>query len=216
MKRIPLLSVLILLTVSVLFIAACGEQSEREPASPDTQAANIGESAAANEQAGQETHESASGEPQADSESDDADSNKSDDPEMAVDFSFKMSDHLIIMDQDINEVLAAAGEPIGVFEAPSCAFDGVDRVFGYPGLQIHTYPVGDSDHIHTISFRDDSVVTTEGGIRLGDSLQKMLDAYGTDYRHDTGMYTFTRGRTTLEFFVQDDIIMGITYGFIIE
>jgi len=30
------------------------------------------------------------------------------------------------------------------------------------------------------------------------------------------MYTFTRGLTTLEFYVEDDIVLGITYGFILE
>jgi len=132
------------------------------------------------------------------------------------DFALLFNDFLIDMGQDISYVISALGEPLNVFEAPSCAFDGIDRVFLYPGVQLHTYPVGDDDLIHTISIRDDSLRTTEGGIFLGSSLQAMLDAYGDEYVHETGMYTFTRGQTTLQFFIDDGIITGITYGLIIE
>jgi len=139
-----------------------------------------------------------------------------DTPQTISDFAFKMGDVLIEMDQDINKVIEKLGEPLGIFEAPSCAFDGIDRIFGYPGMQIHTYPKGDSDFIHTISLRDDSLRTTEGGIRLGDDIQTALDAYGDDYELDTGLYRFKRGLTTLEFLTEDGIVMGITYGFLVE
>jgi len=137
-------------------------------------------------------------------------------PAEEPDFALLFNDFLIEMDQDITYVISALGEPLNIFEAPSCAFDGIDRVFLYPGVQLHTYPVGDDDFIHTISIRDDSLRTTEGRVVLGSSLQTMLDAYGDEYVHETGMYTFTRGRTTLQFFIDDGIVTGITYGFIIE
>ena len=131
-------------------------------------------------------------------------------------FTFKMGDVLIEMDQDINNIIEKLGEPLGIFEAPSCAFDGIDRIFGYPGMQIHTYPKEDSDFIHTISLRDDSLRTTEGGIRLGDDVSAVIDAYGNDYELDTGLYRYRRGMTTLEFLTEDDIVTGITYGYILE
>jgi len=131
-------------------------------------------------------------------------------------FALLFNDFLIEMNQEITYVLSALGEPLDVLEVPSCAFDGMDRVFRYPGVQIHTYPVGDDDLIHTISIRDDSIPTTEGRLFLGSNLQAMFDAYGDEYVHETGMYTFTRGQTTLQFFIDDGIIRDITYGFIIE
>jgi len=127
-------------------------------------------------------------------------------------FSFKMGDVLIEMDQDITYVIERAGEPTGIFEAPSCAFDGIDRIFAYPGVQIYTYPDGDNDLIHTIAFFDDTIRTTEGGLRLGSGLQAVFDTYGDDYIFDSGMYTFNRGLTRLEFLVEDDIVIGISYG----
>jgi len=132
------------------------------------------------------------------------------------DFALRVGEFLIEMDQDMNYALEALGEPGRVFEEPSCAFDGIDRIFGYPDLQIHTYPVGDADHIHTIMFLNDLVRTTEGRIRIRhSSLQDVIDAYGDEYVHEAGMYTYTRGLTTLEFYIDDGIVEGITYGFII-
>ena len=139
-----------------------------------------------------------------------------DDQQVTVDevFSLLYKDFLIEMNQDINDVVDALGDPLGIFEAPSCAFDGIDRIFSYPGLQIHTYPSGDDDFIHTISFRDDSIGTSEN-IYLGDSLDLLLKAYGEDFEYELDMYTFTRGLTTLSFLIEEDMVVSITYGFVI-
>jgi hypothetical protein len=137
------------------------------------------------------------------------------DPPDDLAFAFNMGSHVIEMDQSITDVIQMLGEPLGVFEAPSCAFDGIDRVFSYPGVQIHTYPGDDDDYVHTISLRDDSVKTMEG-IYLGSSLSSVIEVYGNDFVLDSGMYTFTRGQTTLAFYVEDDMVIGITYGLIME
>ena len=139
-----------------------------------------------------------------------------DEPDPVVDnyapegFTFATQGVTIHMDQDMSIVLEQLGEPLGVFEAPSCAFDGIDRIFSFPGVQIHTYPLDDLDFVHTISIRDDSV-TTMKGIYLGSSWEAVLAAYGDDYEQEFGMFTFTRGQTTLSFFIEDDMVVGITY-----
>jgi len=132
-------------------------------------------------------------------------------------FYFKVGNVLIEMDQDITYVLSSLGEPPrGSVERPSCAFDGMDIIYGYDGFDIYTYPKGDGNHVHTINFESDSPVTSEGGIYMGVNLQDVFDAYGTEYEYNNGMYTFTRGLTTLQFYAENDIVWGITYGFIIE
>jgi hypothetical protein len=141
---------------------------------------------------------------------------EADQPQAPPYFAYKHDDVLIEMNQNINYVTGRLGEPQGIFEAPSCAFDGTDRIFSYPGIQIYTYPVGDEDFIHTIGFFDDSIRTTEGGIRLGSNIQAALDAYGNDYEYESGMYTFTRGLTVLEFLTDNDVIMGISYRLILD
>ena len=125
-------------------------------------------------------------------------------------FAFPFQGTIIHMDQNMAEVLEQLGEPLGVFEAPSCAFDGIDRIFSFPGIQIHTYPDGDFDFVHTISIRDDSV-TTMNGIFLGSDWDDVVAAYGDDYEQEFGMFTFTVGRTTLSFFIEDGMVIGILY-----
>jgi len=125
-------------------------------------------------------------------------------------FTFTTQGVTIHMDQNMEEVLDQLGEPLGIFEAPSCAFDGIDRIFSFPGVQIHTYPLDDLDFVHTISIRDDSV-TTANGIYLGSSWNDVLAAYGSEYDQDFGMFRFTIGQTTLSFFIEDDMVTGILY-----
>jgi len=119
----------------------------------------------------------------------------------------------IQMNQDMDYLLPQLGEPSGVFEAPSCAFDGIDRIFGFPGVQIHTYPDGDLDRVHTVNFMSDSI-TTNNGIRLGSSWADVVAAYGNDYEQDITMFTYTLGQTTLSFFVEGDTVTGIIFGLI--
>jgi len=147
---------------------------------------------------------------------DDPDPPVSNDPMIQDAFFFKMGDVIIHMDENINDVISSVGEPLGKFEDVSCAFDGMDIIFSYPGIQIYTYPAGDSNFIHTIGFFDDTVRTAEGGIRLGSNIQAVFDQYGDDYSYETGMYRFTRGLTVLEFLVDDNIVMGITYRLLLD
>jgi len=204
-------SLLLLLILTILLLTSCanGQPAVQPPSTESENTAN------GSNDTNQSDPVPAISDPDPDTENNDANSEESE-PGVPSVFSFKVRDFVVEMDQDINDVLAALGEPLGIFEAPSCAFDGIDRIFSYPGVQIHTYPVGDSDYVHTIMFLDDSHRTAEGAIRLGSAIQSVFDAYGEDYSYDSGMYTFTRGLTTLEFFVENDMVMGITYGFIIE
>ena len=130
-------------------------------------------------------------------------------------FALNLGGNVIEMDQNMEDVIQMLGEPMGVFEAPSCAFDGIDRVFRFPGVQIHTYPLGDEDFVHTISLRDDTVTTT-GGIFLGQSLEDVKAVYGEDFVQEYGMFTFTRGQTTLSFLIEGNVVIAITYGLLLD
>jgi len=121
----------------------------------------------------------------------------------------------ILMNMDIENVLDSLGEPSQVFTAPSCAFDGEDRIFLYPGMQLHTWPDGGIDRVHTINIRDDSR-RTNGGILLGDSYADVIAAYGDNYAREQDMLTFTRGRTTLSFFMDGDTVISILFELLLQ
>jgi len=199
---------ILFLILAVLVLAACGGQTNDSPGQqdPDKQEAenaaeNASAAAAQPAPAAPDTNETA---PAVEAE-----------PQAEREFFFKIDDVEIELNQNVTLVINRLGEPLGVLELPSCAFEGMDRVFRYPGADLYTYPVGDDDFVYTIVFFDDSVRTAEGGIRLGSDIQEVFDIYGDDYRFDSGMYTFTRGLTTLEFFVEGSTVMGIAYAFMV-
>jgi len=197
---------ILFLILAVLVLAACGGQANdtQKPLDPEPQEAeNATENAAANAPAPAAPDTNESAEP-AEAE-----------PQTEREFFFKIDDVEVELNRNVTQVINRLGEPLGVLELPSCAFEGMDRVFRYPGADLYTYPVGDDDFVYTIVFFDDSVRTAEGGIRLGSDIQAVFDAYGDDYKFDSGMYTFTRGLTTLEFFVEGSTVMGIAYAFMV-
>ena len=53
------------------------------------------------------------------------------------------------------------GEPMHYFEAPSCAFEGMDKIYSYSGFEFTTYTKDNVDYIASIVFLDDTVTTRE-------------------------------------------------------
>jgi hypothetical protein len=125
-------------------------------------------------------------------------------------FYFMLRGNRVYLDQDINEVLQTLGEPLNTFDRPSCAFNGMDRFFLFPGVQIQTYPVDGGDRVHTIILLDDTL-STVNGVYLGSALADMLAAYGEEYEYAYGLYTYVLGKTSLRFLVASGMVQTIAY-----
>ena len=113
------------------------------------------------------------------------------------------------MDGDMAPVLAALGEPASYFEAASCAFEGLDKIYTYNGFEIDTYPAQDTDLVSAVILKDDSVTTAEG-ICIGDPLEKLLAAYG-EGNQENGMLVYEKDGMKLCFILQDDSVISIEY-----
>ncbi len=113
------------------------------------------------------------------------------------------------MDGDMAPVLEALGEPVSYFEAASCAFEGLDKIYTYNGFEIDTYPAGDTDLVSAVILKDDSAATVEG-ICIGDSLDKVLEAYG-EGKQENGMLTYEKDGMKLCFILQDDSVISVEY-----
>ena len=127
---------------------------------------------------------------------------------------FRVNGVTIRMGEPVIPVLEALGEPLDRFEAPSCAFDGIDRIFFYRGFELFTYPVGDEDFILSVSLTDDSVTTT-AGVYLGMTYEDMTAAHGEDYVQNLGQYTYTQGQASLSFIIENDEITAIIYNYLV-
>lgn len=126
-------------------------------------------------------------------------------------FAFKSNDILISIDDVYENVLNQLGEPMKYFEAPSCAYQGLDKTYYYNGFEVTTYTdEKEVDHIASVLLVDDTV-TTQEGIYIGSSVEDIIDAYGSDYEEATGQYTYIKGDSELQFIIKDDAVASIMY-----
>lgn len=125
-------------------------------------------------------------------------------------YTYEYQDVTIAFDTKAAPILKKLGDENSYFESESCAFPGLDKIYTYPGIEIQTYEKDGVDYIISLSFLDDTI-TTNKGIRLFDSISKVIDIYGDNYEMASGLYTYTKGDTTLSFLVKDDEVISIEY-----
>lgn len=134
-------------------------------------------------------------------------------PETKFDgYVFKSGTVALELGEKADSYIKALGEPKKTFEAPSCAFEGVDKTFYYPGFEVTTFPKDGADYLYTIRLTDDSVETPEG-LYIGAGLDTMLSAYGDVYSESGGMYTYEKGVTVLDILIVDDMVASIMYNY---
>ncbi|MCL2030427.1 MAG: hypothetical protein FWG93_02670 [Oscillospiraceae bacterium] len=130
-------------------------------------------------------------------------------PEEEV-WTFTARDVTVVMGQPAAPYIEALGEPQSLFEAPSCAFEGVDRIYTYPGFQLYTFPRDGIDHVLSIQLTDDSWVTDKG-LYIGRGLEDMLAAYGGGYEQNHGEYAYPLGASVLAFLIEGGEVAAITW-----
>ena len=108
------------------------------------------------------------------------------------------------------DVLTALGNPKGTFEAPSCAYQGVDKFYYYNGFQLTVNDVDNAAHVTVIMVVDDTVSIPQG-VKIGSKQDEMLSLMGSDYTEASGVYQFVSGTTILQIRVKDGAVADIQY-----
>lgn len=116
----------------------------------------------------------------------------------------------IDMDAEASAIVDALGEPVSYFEAASCAFEGLDKMYTYGGFELDTYPTDNRDYVSAVIFRDDSVATPEG-VMIGDSVGKLRQVYGDPASSSGNLVTYEAGNMELRFILEGDAIAAIEY-----
>lgn len=194
---------IILLIAAVLLLTGCSNKDKEVPVSNDTSAADVTGTDLGKEEA--ETEGTASENTVSEGAADD----------QVIDYPFVYNNVTIHMNSEAAQVVEALGESQDYFEAPSCAFQGLDKIYYYSGIELNTYPLDGVDYISSINLIDDSVSTVKG-IYLGSSLEEVTTAYGDDFTEDMGLYTYTLGETELTFLIEGNVVTAITYMAILE
>lgn len=127
-------------------------------------------------------------------------------------YTFTSGTTKIAVHADVSPIVAALGQWLDYAESPSCAFEGLDKIYIYPGFEIYTYPMEGKDLVNMIRLYDDTVAT-EKGIRIGATKDAVTAAYGTpDQASDTGI-TYEAVGMYLQFSLKDDVVTDIQYGY---
>lgn len=117
----------------------------------------------------------------------------------------------VTTDIEMASVLEKLGNPVKYFEAASCAFEGLDKIYTYQHFEINTYPNGEKDIISSIVLKDDLIETPEG-LAIGMTKADMEAAYGTDYEEKGNMCVYTKDGMHLSVLVENGVISSIEYG----
>ncbi|MCM1045231.1 MAG: hypothetical protein NC417_06950 [Candidatus Gastranaerophilales bacterium] len=123
---------------------------------------------------------------------------------------FETEGIVIAVDEDAAPLIEQLGEPVSYFEAASCAFEGLDKMYTYSSFEIDTYPMDDKDYISSVILKDDCVSTAEG-VYIGNSMEALTQAYGSEYAEEDGMIVYEKDGMKLCFILQNGEIVSIEY-----
>ncbi len=98
-----------------------------------------------------------------------------------------------------------------VYEAESCAFDGIEKTYNYENFEIVTAVEEDKETIIGIYLLNDEVSTKEGA-KIGDSSSKIKKIYGdADEEKEDISYTYKKDNATLTFVFKNGFVINIDY-----
>ena len=130
-------------------------------------------------------------------------------------FTFTYKGTKIALHAPAADVVAALGEPKTYSESTSCAFEGLDKSYGYGSFYLETYPIGDKDYVYGWYFVDDMVENDEG-ICIGSSKADVEAPYGAENYNGTNAFEVTKGSGKLTIILENDVVSSVQYVIITE
>ena len=130
-------------------------------------------------------------------------------------FSFTSGSTKIEMNADASAIVDELGDPDDYFESESCAFEGLDKVYTYPGFHLNTYPVDDKDYVLSVDFMDDTV-ETDGGISIGSTKDEVTEAYGEPAEETSSSLVYEKGDTEMTIGLDGDSVSSLEISAVTE
>lgn len=135
----------------------------------------------------------------------------------ASDLVLKKGDTEYKCDVYIDDIIADFGKDYTYSEAMSCAYDGMDKVYGYgsANIEFSTRPDGDKDIVCEM-YVDGGDWTTAKGMTFGASREQVIEAYGEPTQETNFMYYYILPASNAEsdgaslyFVFQDNAVQAI-------
>ena len=87
---------------------------------------------------------------------------------------------------------------------------GVSTLFAFDGLEIATMEIEDEELVYFITILKDTVTTKEN-IKVSDTVEQLVEAYGETFVEENGRYIYTKGDVELRFIIEDGHVAKIEY-----
>ena len=123
---------------------------------------------------------------------------------------FEANGVTIQVDGEAADYLTGLGEPLSYYEAPSCAFGDLDKIYTFSGFEVDTYSLEGVDYVSVVILKDDSVSTPEG-LCIGDPVSKIEEVYGQATSKEDTMIAYKKDEMKLCFLIRDDAVVSIEY-----
>lgn len=89
-----------------------------------------------------------------------------------------------------------------------------NNVYSFDEFEIETIIKDKVEKIFSIYFTSKNIYTNEG-IKIGDSVEKMLENYGNNYENSTEeLYTYRLNNTAISFIIENNKIINIQYNYL--
>ena len=130
-------------------------------------------------------------------------------------FTFTYNGVKIALNAPAAPIVEALGGNPKYTETTSCAFDGLDKSYGYGSFYLETYPLNGKDYVYGWYFVDDMVETDEG-ICIGSALADVKTAYGAENYNGSNAFQIKKGCGQLTIILENDLVTSIQYGVLVD
>ena len=130
-------------------------------------------------------------------------------------YSFTYNGTKIALHAPAAPIIEALGEAKTYSESTSCAFEGLDKQYGYGSFYLETYPLGDKDYVYGWYFVDDMVENAEG-ICIGSTKADVEAAYGAENYNGTNAFEMTKGSGKLTIILENDVVTSVQYAIVTD
>ena len=125
-------------------------------------------------------------------------------------YCFFSGDVRFCVGDDAGEITKRLGQPNKTSRTSSCARTGEDIVYVYNGFRMFAYSENGNEKIVSIELTNDAASTPEG-IRIGDSLDRIMKMYGVPSVRKENIIEYESGGVRLRFILSDGFVRSIKY-----
>lgn len=130
--------------------------------------------------------------------------------ETITEYTFTYNNLTIAPGTLFSNVLANLGQPNDTSTENNSDSNSPIHIYQYDHFVIETYYEENVEKIYSITFIDNEISTNEG-IKIGDTIDNIINTYGSSFDNKNNIYVYNYLNTNMSFIIENDIIVSIKY-----